>query len=152
MKKFDLGQTIGILANIGVLAGIIFLAIEVSQQNTINLLTGRDAAVEHFNGARTLLLENPDLMQIWIKGRADEPLSEIEAARFQLLCQNEVWGRLTIFNRQIALSLDEEAAGAAGGLRNQVRESERVRDCWNAMKRNVSRQGYEDFVDLVDSE
>ena len=33
MKKIDLGQTIGILANIGVIAGIVFLAIEVSQNN-----------------------------------------------------------------------------------------------------------------------
>jgi hypothetical protein len=28
MKKIDVGQTIGILANIGVVAGIVFLAIE----------------------------------------------------------------------------------------------------------------------------
>jgi hypothetical protein len=31
MKKIDLGQTIQMLANIGVIAGIAFLAVEISQ-------------------------------------------------------------------------------------------------------------------------
>ena len=35
MKKIDFGQTVSILANIGVIAGIIFLAIEVQQNNTL---------------------------------------------------------------------------------------------------------------------
>ena len=33
MKKIDLGQTITILANVGVIAGIVFLAIELRQNN-----------------------------------------------------------------------------------------------------------------------
>ena len=33
MKKLDLGQTITILANVGVIAGIIFLAFELQQNN-----------------------------------------------------------------------------------------------------------------------
>jgi hypothetical protein len=33
MKKIDLGQTITILANIGVIVGIGFLAIEIQQTN-----------------------------------------------------------------------------------------------------------------------
>ena len=34
MKKIDLGQTSAVLANIGVSAGVVFLAIEVRQNNT----------------------------------------------------------------------------------------------------------------------
>ncbi len=35
MKKIDLGQTVTILANIGVIAGIIFLAVELRQNNEL---------------------------------------------------------------------------------------------------------------------
>jgi hypothetical protein len=35
MKKIDLGQTITILANVGVIAGIVFLAIELQQNNAL---------------------------------------------------------------------------------------------------------------------
>jgi hypothetical protein len=33
MKKIDIGQTIGILANRGVIAGIVFLTIEINQNS-----------------------------------------------------------------------------------------------------------------------
>ncbi len=35
MKKLDLGQTIGILANLGVIAGIVFLGYKLRQNNLL---------------------------------------------------------------------------------------------------------------------
>ena len=35
MKKIDLGQTVSIMANLGVIAGIVFLAIELRQNNVL---------------------------------------------------------------------------------------------------------------------
>ncbi len=35
MKKFDLGQTVSILANLGVVVGIVFLGMEVRQNNEL---------------------------------------------------------------------------------------------------------------------
>ena len=35
MKKLDLGQTIGVLANLGVIAGIVFLGVELHQNNLL---------------------------------------------------------------------------------------------------------------------
>ncbi len=35
MKKLDLSQTIGILANLGVIAGIVFLGVELRQNNDL---------------------------------------------------------------------------------------------------------------------
>jgi hypothetical protein len=49
MNRIDLGQTIGILANLDVIAGIVFLAIEI-QQNTESLTESRNldfAQAEH---------------------------------------------------------------------------------------------------------
>ena len=152
MKKIELSEIIGILANVGVIAGIVFLAIEVGQQNTVNLLSGRDAAVENFNGFRTLLLENPDLMEIWNRGTADEQLDGQGVDRFNLLCQNTLWGRLTIVNRQRALGLDSEVRGTIGGVREDVRNSEHFRRCWERTKRSMVLQGHQLFVDMVDAE
>jgi hypothetical protein len=50
MKKIDFGQMSQVLANVGVMLGIIFLAIEIRQnqaaldeQNTLTTLTSREA-------------------------------------------------------------------------------------------------------------
>ena len=152
MKKHDAGQAIGILANIGVIAGIVFLAIEVGQQNTINLLSGRDAALEYFNGFRTLLVENPDLMKVWNDGMADGHLTSQESDRFDLLCASSLWGRLTLYNRQSAFGLEQEIHGIVLGIRDEIHNSEHFRRCWDGTKRNLERNGFGDFVQLVETE
>jgi len=152
MKKHDAGQLFGILANIGVIAGIVFLAIQVGQQNTINLLTGRDAALEYFNGFRTLLVENPDLMKVWNEGMADANLTSQESDRFDLLCSSSLWGRLTLYNRQSAFGLEQEVHGIILGIRDDIHKSEHFRRCWDVTKRNLERNGFGDFVELVETE
>ena len=112
MKKIDLSKTINTLANIGVVAGIVFLAIEINQNqlaleehNTLTRLTGRDAAGESYNGFRKLLLENPYLIPIWERGYAGEQLSSEEQAQFGYLCEYQVWMRFNLFVRLEALGL-----------------------------------------------
>jgi hypothetical protein len=40
MQKIDFGQSIGILAKLGVIAGIVFLALELQQNNEV-LVSGQ---------------------------------------------------------------------------------------------------------------
>ena len=41
MKKIDLGQTAAVLANLGVIAGVLFLALELQQNNELIAAEGR---------------------------------------------------------------------------------------------------------------
>ena len=78
MKKPDLGQTITIFANIGVIAGIILLAVEINQNNQA---LGTQARLERENilrEARSKRLENPDLARAVVSARAGELLSAEE--------------------------------------------------------------------------
>ena len=63
MKKLDLGQTITILANLGVIAGIVFLGIELQQNNEA---LGLQVRLERENTLRQGLsgrLENSDVIR-----------------------------------------------------------------------------------------
>ncbi len=48
MKKLDLSQTIGILANLGVIAGIVFLAFEIRQNNDLLAQQSRAVALSTY--------------------------------------------------------------------------------------------------------
>ncbi len=78
MKKLDLGQTLGILANVGVIAGIVFLAFELRQNNA--LLEAETRAIRHNVRAADYLLpiEHRDLAYALIKQRRGEDLTEYE--------------------------------------------------------------------------
>ena len=60
MKKIDLGQTITILANVGVIVGIVFLVVEI-RQNTQQLTLELSWQVNQkiFENNRDMLGDNP---------------------------------------------------------------------------------------------
>ena len=62
MKKIDLGQTITILANVGVIVGIVFLAIELRQNNELLGQQARIASNEQWIASLEGLLDDPGLI------------------------------------------------------------------------------------------
>ena len=82
MKRIELGQGVQILANIGVIAGIIFLGLEVQQNNDF---LDSQARQNRANGARELNAaiynDETGLGQIIAKARLGEQLTDYEAFR-----------------------------------------------------------------------
>jgi hypothetical protein len=81
MKKIDLGQAFGILANIGVIAGIVFLVIEINQSNTLAQAQTRNEISQSLTNLILAGLE-VDFFELELKAR-DNPsaLTETEALK-----------------------------------------------------------------------
>ncbi len=78
MKKIDVGQTIGILANLGVVAGILFLVVEI-QQNTETLQAEmRFNQSERTTDAVEQFVSNPQLVGAYVKFERGDSLSREE--------------------------------------------------------------------------
>lgn len=78
MKKIDLGQTIQIVANVGVIAGIVFLGIELQQNNEFLAAEARAARTASRQGNAELIIGNPDLQVAIAKTAAHERLTFVE--------------------------------------------------------------------------
>jgi len=82
MRNVDVGQTVQILANVGVIAGIVFLGLEVQQNND---LLDSQARQNRLNGARELNAaiydEETGLGRVIAKARSGAELTEDEAFR-----------------------------------------------------------------------
>ena len=83
MKKLDLGQTITILANAGVIAGIIFLGVELQQNNELMRAEARDAQNVRLHEFVQQVYTVPELAEILFKVRKGEPLTEVEKIRLR---------------------------------------------------------------------
>ena len=80
MKKIDLGQAISILANIGVIAGIVFLGLELQQNNEL-LEVQAEMAMSDVR-ANTILADviaQPELIELMLKDEGE--LTETERYR-----------------------------------------------------------------------
>ena len=84
MKKIDLGQTINTLANLGVIAGIIFLAVELRQNQQLTAAQTRNSIAQVSVNLIRGEAENPQLLEVIAKGMAGEELTPVEQQQFDL--------------------------------------------------------------------
>jgi hypothetical protein len=78
MKKVDVGQAVSIFANLGVVAGIVFLAIEIGQNNELMRAAARDAQNERIQDYAEQVYMMPGLAEIIVKATNGTPLTEAE--------------------------------------------------------------------------
>ncbi len=159
MKKLDLGQTVSILANLGVIAGILFLAVEVSQNQTaleegnrISAMTAAQNSVSNFSSLRTLLAENGELAEIWHRGSIGEPLTAVETQRFDQICRNEIWAYWGVAAQDL---IDGDGAGqfveaAHTLIGKQIATNPAYAACWSNLKEELSTWGFDGFVTGVE--
>ena len=146
MKKIDLGQTITIFANLGVLVGILLLVYELSQNEQMMRAQTRNAVTDTVIRLMIDEADNDALQEISLKIESGESLSRSErtllrrhdAARFRL------WENVHYQYRQ-GLFDDSEYAGYRQAWRRILSRPE-TRELWCSRENEHSR----DFVAEMD--
>jgi hypothetical protein len=88
LKKIDLGQAVTILANVGVLAGIVFLGIEIRDTNTQPQIATVQDVTDQLAGWKEFIAADGELSEIYARGMADfDQLSPLEHTRFDLMME-----------------------------------------------------------------
>ena len=139
MKKIDLGQIFGILANLGVIAGIVFLAVELGQNNELMAAEARFNRLSIATESMTILAENPDLAEFLLRANASEALAPHEQARLDYYLVR------TFFNMQWTYNEVPESLYPIERWRAVMNEPARQRS-WEAHKAELST-AYVEFVD-----
>ena len=81
MKNIGLGQTINTLANLGVIAGIVFLGLELEQNNTLMESEARRNRSAYVEEANLMLAGDSELAALVLLDNQGETLSELESFR-----------------------------------------------------------------------
>ena len=141
-KKFDPVQSIQILANLGVLAGIVFLGVELSQNNRLMEDEARRARTLSVEQTWTTIAENDGLARLFVKDRDGEELDEVEGLRIR-----SYWMRALTDLELAWLELpDQELQGTLERYRQNFEFFPSLADAWE-------RNAYsfrEDFVQWLD--
>jgi hypothetical protein len=142
MKKIDLGQTITILANIGVILGIVFLAVELSQNNEELASQTRANIYQMRADLQTDYINNVGgIADIYTKLQSGEALSVTESNRLN--------SRRAHVLRTLEYMFHEDEAGTvaeAGFVEVMFRADPGLVDAWD---RNRNDRNLE-FVQFVE--
>lgn len=90
MKRIDIGHSIGILANIGVLAGILLLVYELNQNRLMIQAQTRTVLAQGVTDILYRLSTDNEISELWNRGNAGDELTESEASRFTRLVLSQL--------------------------------------------------------------
>ena len=158
MKLDNLNKWLTLLANFGVIAGVIFLAVEVRQNqitleesNQFNFLQMRATSLETFNDFRALVVQDEDVSRLWFDGLAGIELSESDERRFEYLCTSRVWLAVTQYERGAVLG-EATTEGQIALQAQALAQTPGYRKCWENNKAQVRLYGFGEYVDAVEGQ
>lgn len=83
MKKIDLGQTIAILANMGMIVGIVFLAFELRQNTQAVELASAQTYLTGGSELDLRIATDKDLASLLLRSNNPEPLDAVEELQLE---------------------------------------------------------------------
>jgi hypothetical protein len=133
MKKIDLGQTVNTLANIGVIAGILLLVLELSQSREMMSAQLRADYAEMLIDQLAAVYTNSDLAEVLVEGGCEEmapSCQTVDAFRYGLYYGGRFrsWENLH-YQYRIGLYDETEFLTARAGWRNVLGVPE-IQDAW----------------------
>lgn len=147
MKKVNLGQTISILANVGVIAGIVFLGYEMRQNTAALRSQAAQGILEQIASNSGYLIEDESLIDIFHRGDADPTnLTPIEMQRYNSFrdLNFQSWQNMYIQVQEGAL--DEAVVEGWWQLLTNVFEDPGVRFYWERRKFLLSK-AFQAFIE-----
>ncbi len=117
MKNIKVGQAIGVLANVGVIVGIVFLVIELQQNREMMRAQTRNELSQGIVELMTVLATNAELASLRRRADNAEELTEDETYRYET------------FTRAVFRYWENVHYQYRLGLYDQL-EFERQRDAW----------------------
>ena len=151
--NFDkLNRWVSLIANVGVVAGIFFLAVELQQANLATRISARDSATEGHVNYLGVILDPSILAVAHDKALADEELSRLEGRQLNVYHVRR-WRHYerVFYQLQSGLISDQEWRGYEGGIDRALNGTsifwEISRDVWENSKPLLSEQ----FVQYVES-
>ena len=147
MKNVDIGQLFNTLANIGVIAGIIFLGYELKQNTEIASQQARATLAAAKIAEQTSIATNAGgITEIWIKAIDGEPLTPSEFLQLSVSRDISLFG-YSLMYREVQNGLLSKSDIPLNQWR-YVLNLEPMREIWEFVKSDLDP----DFVRFVEEE
>lgn len=151
MKKVDLGQAVTILANLGVIAGIVFLSIEL-QQNTHQLKMQSYQAWQTANSEINMTVADPELSAIVARGHPHSSnLTQEDYIAYAMFHMSLLQMAQSTHYLYLEGSLDEELWRSEMNRAAGILSLPGVRQWWDAGGRTQLTPGFVSYIESIDA-
>jgi hypothetical protein len=162
---FDkLNKWLTLLANFGVVAGIVFLAVEIRQNQTLleqnhqtmlrnqelEILNATHLEVEQFNDLRAQIYLSKEVSELWLNGRSGEFNNAVEEYRYNSLCSAWFIAMGLSYERSIILDRPNVLDALTQQARFNIVENPGMQQCWDRVAPFLVSFGFDEYVSAVE--
>ncbi len=149
MKKIELGQALGILANVGVIAGILLLVYELNLNRQMIEAQTRSVVAQDLTNLLLTIGTDEQSAGVFIRGNADMELSEAESGQYFLLVQSAIsYFENVHYQYRIGLYNESEFDGQRTAWR-RIFASKGFSDIWCRTRQERSPEFAEEIEGLL---
>jgi hypothetical protein len=153
MKQIDLGQTLGVLANLAVVAGIVFLAIQIREERDYAVVENTTIVGHGIADWMSSVAHDRDRADIIFRGSQDfQALTPLEQFEFDLLMRSWIM-RIEMGRLAQGRNVSPQGSGPRGEstvlVGNMVRyfDSPGTRQWWESADRRGIPKGAVTYID-----
>jgi len=160
-----LNKWLTLLANFGVVAGIIFLAVEVRQNQALleqshqtmlrdqelQILNATHVEVEQFNELRAQIYLSKEVSELWLNGRSGEFDNAVEEYRYNQLCSAWYIANGLSYERSIVLDRPRVLEALPQQSRFGIEMNPGMKKCWDRVAPFLVSFGFEEYVSAVEN-
>ena len=158
MNLDNLHKWLTLLANVGVVAGIFFLAFEIRQneemldrQYELAVVDSNSMARSRFTRIRELWLENPELRKIFNAGMSGAELDEFDELQFFSMCVEHIWSNALNYERATVLNNLSMRDTTVTATQETIADAPGFRRCWESHRDRMRDWGFREYVDAVEA-
>ena len=150
MKKLDLGQTLQLLGNLGIIVGILLLVYELNQNRHMIMAQTRNELAQEVTNILFELQNNAEMAEIAFRRSQGEELSEFESVQYRLRVMAQLRYHENV-HYQYRNGLYEEAEFSAQRdyWRNVVFHNEGLVEIWCSVRSGFSPEFVEEINGLL---
>ena len=163
---FDkLNKWLTLLANLGVVAGLVFLAVEIRQNQVLleqshqamlrdqelTMLNATHMEVEQFNDLRAQIYLNEEISELWLNGRSGEFENEVDEYRYNQLCSAWFIANGLSYERSIVLGRPEVLKTLPEQSRFGIDMNPGMKKCWDRITPFLVSFGFDEYVHAVEN-
>ncbi len=163
---FDrLNKWLTLLANLGVVAGIVFLAVEIGQNQVLleqshqamlrdqelRILHAYHLEVEQFNDLRAQIYLSEEVSELWLNGRSGKFDNEVDEYRYNQLCGAWFIANGLSYERSIILDRPLVLDSLPQQSRFGIDMNPGMKKCWDRIAPFLNSVGFDEYVSAVEN-
>jgi hypothetical protein len=164
MDLNSLNKWLTLLANFGVVAGLIFLAVEVRQNQLmleqnhqamlrnqeLEVLNATHLEVEQFNELRANTYLNKEISELWFNGRSGKFDDPVDEYRYNQLCSAWFIANGLSYERSIVLDRPLVLKALPQHSRFGIDMNPGMKKCWQQVAPFLVSFGFDEYVSAVE--